>query len=384
MPGKTNILHIIDALNYGGAQQLLFFLAKYTPKSNYNVIICVLQDDEQIKDLFEQENVKVISLKKKRYSIINFFYFLRYVSSVLKRLGHICRQEDVHVIQCHLSDAEFLGILAGRLYKVDRIITTVHSSELLPQRNSFSPRNWIRIIATRVLYRWTRAIIAVSNETASNVQKVFKVPPEKIYIIPNRIDVNAYQRQKNFPLDKISPALSAEHRILCLVGRLMPPKGHTYLLQAVKILCTEYPELRLLLVGDGELRRQLEDLCLELGIQDNVLFLGSRADIADILSITEIFVLSSLWEGISLALIEAMAAGKPIVATDIPANQELLTHMQNGLLVPKQDPQALAEAIKSLLDDSVLAGKLGSKALQAAREKHDISLTIKELQPLWA
>ncbi len=383
MSRKTNILHIIDALNYGGAQQLLVLIARYTPREKYNVAVCVLQDNNEIKPQLESENVKVFSLNKKRCSIFNFFGFLVYVFSVLKGIGNICRQEKIDIIQCHLSDAEFLGIPAGRLNRVERIITTVHSSSLLPQRAGLSPRNYLRIIYTRLLYRWTSAIIAVSGEVAENVTHTFKVSPKKVHTIPNRIDVKQFQETKNVPPHQVFPGLGREHRILCLVGRLMPPKGHLYLLQAIKILRLRYPELRLLLVGEGDLRSELENYCKTQGISENVIFLGSRSDIPEILAVTEIFVLSSLWEGISLALIEAMAAKKPIVATDIPANRELIRNGENGLLVPGKNSEILALAIKKLLDDPDLAGYLGRNALQDALEKFDISQTIRDLEKVW-
>jgi L-malate glycosyltransferase len=383
MSGKTNILHIIDALNYGGAQQLLVLIARFTPREKYNVAVCVLQDNNEIRPQLERENVKVFSLNKKRCSVFNFLGFLIYVFSVLKGIVNICRHEKIDVIQCHLSDAEFLGILSGRLNRVGRIITTVHYPDLLPQRTGFSPRNLLRLLSTRMLYRWTNAVIAVSTEVARNIEKIYNISPEKIHTIPNRVDVESFQIRKNILPGTIHPGLTAEHRILCLVGRLMPPKGHSHLFQAMTLLRREYPEIRLLLVGDGELRSALEDLSKSLGISENVIFLGSRPDIPEILSVTEIFVFSSLWEGISLALIEAMAAGKPIVATEIPGNRELIKHGVNGLLVPKADSEALAMAIKKFLDEPVFSSELGANAIKDAKEKFDISLTIKELEDVW-
>ena len=383
MSGKINILHIIDALNHGGAQQLLLLIAKFTPKDKYDVTVCVLQENNEIRPRFETENIKVVSLGKKRCSIFNPSGFLSYIFSVLKEIKDICRKKNIQVIQCHLSDAEFLGIIAGRIYGIDRIITTVHSSSLLPQRSSFSPRNRLRIIVTRILYRFTSSVIAVSSETASNIQKVFRVSSEKICTIPNRIDVGSFKKNSMVSPGDVFPGLAEEHRILCMVGRLMPPKGQAYLLGAVKMLCPEYPGLRLLLVGDGDMRKEFENLSRKLEIQEKVIFLGSRDDIPEILAISEIFVLSSLWEGISLALIEAMAAGKPIVATDIPGNRELIRHGENGLLVTKEDSEALAYALKGLLDNPSRARRLGDKAYQEAKARFDISLTIRELEKIW-
>ncbi len=163
--------------------------------------------------------------------------------SVLKGIGGICRQENIDIIQCSLSEAEFFGILAGRLYYVHRIITTVHYPDLLPKRTEFSLRNYLRAVSTRKLYRWTDSIVAVSNEISGNIVKVFRISPEKIFIVPNRIDTKSFQLKKNISPDTIHPLLTADHRILCMVGRLMPPKGHSYLFQAMILLRREYPEI---------------------------------------------------------------------------------------------------------------------------------------------
>ncbi len=144
--------------------------------------------------------------------------------SVLKGIGGICRQENIDIIQCPLSDAEFLGILAGRLNHVPRIITTAHYPDLLPKRTEFSLRNYLRAVSTRKLYRWTDSIVALSNEISGNIEKVFRISPEKIFIVPHSIDTKSFQLKKNISTDTIHLMLTADHRILCMVGHLMPPR----------------------------------------------------------------------------------------------------------------------------------------------------------------
>ena len=144
-----------------------------------------------------------------------------------------------------------------------------------------------------------------------------------------------------------------------------------------------YPTIRLLLAGDGDLREQLEVKCSSLGISDHVHFLGSRPDVTDILALADIFVLPSLSEATSLALLEAMAAEKPIVATDIAGNRSILLSPKCGVLVPAADGQALAEAISYLLEHPKTASEYGQIAGRVARDRFDVRQSIAQLETLW-
>ncbi len=295
----------------------------------------------------------------------------------------ICRQEKVNVIQCHLSDAEFIGILAGRLARIPRILTTIHYPDLLPPRRAGDFRNFLRWLYTKIIYKWVDHIIAVSEDVSQKLREIFDQKPPKVRIMLNRIDVQSFATALPSENLRKSLGLLPQNRILTTVARLMPPKGHNHLIDAMCKLVLKFEELKLLLVGDGDLKQILLRQCQVLGLQDRVLFLGSRRDIPAILALTEIFVLPSLWEGTSLALLEAMAGRKPIVATDIPGNRSVLRHKQNSYLVPPGDADALAQAICFLLQYPDIARNYAQNAYELAKTKLDIHRTIAELETLW-
>ncbi|MFH0994380.1 MAG: glycosyltransferase family 4 protein [Pseudomonadota bacterium] len=377
------ILHVIDALNIGGAQELLVLLADKTPRSAYQTLVCVIQPDVTLKSRIESRGASVFCLNRSRPSIFCPGKFVTYFYRNIRDIVSLCRQHRVDVVHCHLSDAEFIGILAGWLYGARRIITTVHYPALLPERKSGDIRNHLRIAVTRLLYRLATAVVAVSDDVAQQLKSVFHLSPSKIQIIINGIDVEAIHR--TLPNPEHLPSLCAlpGRRLITSVGRLMPPKGHGYLINAMPHLLHQVDNVRLILAGDGDLKALLEQLSRDLKVQDHISFLGSRSDVPDILALSDVFVLPSVSEGTSMALLEAMAASKPIVATDIPGNRAVLRHGYNCLLVPPANPEKLAEAIIFLLDHPRIAAEYGKKAYQDVRRKFNIDETITQLIALW-
>ncbi|MFZ3044383.1 MAG: glycosyltransferase family 4 protein [Desulfatirhabdiaceae bacterium] len=381
--GKRTVLHVIDALNIGGAQELVTLLADKTPYSLYQTIVCAIQPDRAMQSRIESTGAVLYCLDRKRPSILCPCSFISYFYQNIRDIVSICRKHRVDVVHCHLSDAEFIGILAGWLYGAERIITTVHYPALLPKRKTGDIRNHLRILTTRVLYHLTDAVIAVSKDTSDQLKSLFHVSPDKIHVIINGIDVEAFHATQPAHGTYMSVQASPEQRIITSVGRLMPPKGHCYLIEAIPYLVESFPNLKLLLAGDGDLRESLTHLSHGLNVDQHISFLGSRNDIADILAITDVFVLPSVSEGTSMALLEAMSAAKPIVATDIPGNRAILKDKHNCLLVPPGDAKKIAGAVAWLLDHSAMAAGYGKQAYLDVYQSYNIGQTVSRLMTLW-
>jgi glycosyltransferase involved in cell wall biosynthesis len=213
-----------------------------------------------------------------------------------------------------------------------------------------------------VLGRCVDRMIAVSDHT----QRMFVTmgwPAHGWAVIPNAVAVERFARR---PHPSVRTALEdgSGRAIAVVPARLDVQKGHEDLLEAAQHL----PDVRLLCVGEGDLRTALEDRARILGIEDRVVFLGFRTDIDGILGSCDLVVLPSLYEGFPLSLIEAMAAGKPVVATDIGGTRELVVDGVTGLLVPPRAPRKLAEAVKKILGDRALANRLGEAGKERAEQ----------------
>ncbi len=382
-PGTRTILHVIDALNIGGAQALIELLAAKTPRNRYRTLVCVLQPDTTVLPRIESAGVTVFCFNRHRPGIARPADFISYFYSNIRDMVRICREYHVDVIHCHLSDAEFAGIIAGWCCNMERIVTTVHYPALLPDRKSGDIRNHLRIWMTRLLYRRAHTVIAVSDDVAEKLHTVFGLSLSRIRVIINGMDVDTFHQTLPKPDLLKSLSVMRGQRLITSVGRLMPPKGHRYLIDAMPAIRRGCPDARLILAGDGDLRKPLENRVQELGLQDAVSFMGSRHDIADILAITDIFVLPSVSEGTSLALLEAMSAAKPIVATDIPGNSAILRHHVNCLLAPPADPERLADAILQLLQDMPAAARYGENAYQDVCRHYHINQTLSQLMDIW-
>ena len=212
-----------------------------------------------------------------------------------------------------------------------------------------------RRLQTRPLGSAVGRFLAVSEDTRRRLLSLFRWPADAVRVVHNAVDIHRFTG----PPD---PTLRAQlddgtGRPLALVpARLDPQKGHEHLLRAARAL----PHIRFLLAGDGPLRAELENRARGLGVEERITFLGRREDMPALLATCDLVVLPSLYEGLPLSLIEAMAARRPIVATDIGGTRELIDHGQTGLLVPPQDAEALAEAIRGLVVDPALSRRLGS------------------------
>lgn len=235
----------------------------------------------------------------------------------------------------------------------------------------------VRILAFR--YRIGGVVpVAIAEEVARTIEQVYgyKNPP----IIPNGIPTDEYSPNPEQRVQfRATHGVEPEAIVIVHVGRFVGLKNHALLLQAFAQLQSSQP-LYLWLVGDGELRPQTEQIAQELGIADRVRFWGVRSDVADILNAADIFTLPSQYEGNPMAVMEAMAAGLPIVATAVGGIPELVAHGVSGLLVPNDDVAALRKALQHLIDAPEARHAMGQAALQRARTDSDIRHTVRQYE----
>jgi len=264
----------------------------------------------------------------------------------LPPLWRAIRAERPAIFHAHLSWplACKYGVLAAWLARVPAIVATAHLYVEL--RGNRRPP---------VMLRPLRRIIAVSDEVKTRYAGELRVPARKLAVVRNGIRVPPSVRPRD-------PALRAElvrgrpDYVIITPARLHEQKGHAFLLAAA----TQVPDATFVLVGDGPLRAELEVRVRELGLAKRCIFLGHRSDVPDLLAAADLFVLPSLYEGLPVSVLEAMAAQRPIVATAIGGTDEAVTHEVTGLLVPPRDAAALASAICRMRADPALARRLAS------------------------
>jgi glycosyltransferase involved in cell wall biosynthesis len=232
-------------------------------------------------------------------------------------------------------------------------------------------------LSHHLLYRlgsdWVDGIVAVSEDVKRSILETMAgIPAAKISVIPNCVEVSRYRRRGDGEELRRKLGCGAREHLMTTVATLKPQKGHRFLLEAAARLVPEFPHLRVLLVGDGELRDELQRFAAREGIQENVHFLGTRADVPEILSASDSFVLPSLWEGLPMALMEAMASGLPVIATDVSGTREVMLSGETGALIPPGDVQALVEAMMSILEDPGSWRAMGAAGRKRVEEQYSV------------
>ncbi|MGH7680500.1 MAG: glycosyltransferase, partial [Candidatus Eiseniibacteriota bacterium] len=243
-----------------------------------------------------------------------------------------------------------------------------------------------RLMASRVLARGVRRVCAVSKDLAEEIVRDWGVPREHVARIPNGVDLELFRRADRPEAVREELGLAPSDRVVMNTGGFRTIKDHPTLLRAFAVVRRSVPEARLVLVGAGnprEPRAGLDTLAAELGISDAVRFAGIRKDVPRLLQVCDVYVNSSRFEGMSNTILEAMAAGRPVVATNVGGNPELVEDGVSGFLVPPGGDAALADRIVELLRDPTLAGRLGAAGLGRIEREHSMEGMVRAYTELY-
>jgi glycosyltransferase involved in cell wall biosynthesis len=229
-----------------------------------------------------------------------------------------------------------------------------------------------RTLLNRLTMPLTDGIVAVSPRVAESCRQRFGLSSSKVTVIPNGVDLGRFEALPPSSIAKSELGLEAGHLVITCTANFRPVKGHKYLLEAFAVVHRQVPHAKLLLVGDGPLRASFEADIRRLELSEHVRLLGATEQVERVLAASDLFVLPSLTEGMSNALLDAMAAGLAVVATDAGGNADVIEDGVCGLLVPPRDSNALAEAMLRLLNDAYLRDQLGTAARLKIRQTYSI------------
>ena len=292
--------------------------------------------------------------------------------SVSRRMAKDIKARRIEVLHAHQYTPFFYGAIAARLSGVSpKVVFTEHGRHY-PDLVS-AKRRW----ANRLLLdRLADDVNAVCEFSAQSLSERDGFRASRIHVIQNGIDIGRYQPSGDPAALKTSLGLDPGRRYVACIARFHPVKDHHTLLRAFKVVAAAVPDVDLLLVGDGQLRRDLEAEVQTLQLDGRVRFLGVRDDVPEILQASEIFTLTSVSEAASITLLEAMAAARPVVVTAVGGNPEIVRHEQDGLLAARGDAPAIAQALLRLLNDPGLAKRLGASGAARVRQTYQLEQTI--------
>lgn len=342
------ILILNTLMEAGGAQKAMLQLAQGLRDRGHDVVVATMYDKGGFIPKFEQKyGMPIIDLQMKPAEgnpLVKALAFAR----GLFRLTRLMRRERIEVLQTFSHYSNILGPILGLLARVPVRVSSQRMS-LLNQ-----PR-WLLFLDRLVTNsRLVHRMVSVSEMTRRYTMEVERIRGDKLITIPNGIDVSGFSSQLGEEgRDRLRTelGLGKDDLVVSVVARLHPQKGHRYLIEAIPSILAHVPNAVFLLAGDGPLRDELDQAIDRAGVGHAVRLLGARNDVPDLLSISSLFVLPSLWEGMPNAVMEAMAAGLPVVATSVDGTPEVVLDGETGLLVPAKDPGALGSAIIELLLD---------------------------------
>lgn len=361
---RINVLHLIQGLEFGGLENITLSLLENLDKDIYTTSICCFDTLGNLTNRING-NIKVHFLKRKHG--IDYFYPFK--------LARLLKKQQIQILHLHNSTAFFYGVIAGKLAGIPAIVYTEHARDVFPNLK-------VRI-ADKLLSFLTDRIIVVAEYLKENLIDYEKFDEHKISVIYNGIDPAEFniktdhiKKRKELNLDGNSPVIG-------IVARLDPIKNHVFLIKAMKHVIGKFPKAVLLIVGDGPIHSELKSLVKHYMLDKNVRFLGTRTDVPEIMSVIDVFVLCSKSEGLSVTLLEAMAAGKPVVATSVGGNPELIEHDINGLLVESDDEEELSKALIELLTDKSKSLKLGEAAKKKIVENFTLNNMVRKYEKIY-
>lgn len=329
---KTKIAYVIDIIcsPTAGTEKQLLLLIKNLNRNRFEPILCCLKNSNWLKDEFNICDFHVIGIDsfKSPATYFRIFAFSRYL-----------RKNNIDIVQTYFRDANIVGIIAARIAGISNVISTRRG---LPYwKNSFE------LLFLKILDKFVKLFLTNSSNTKKWVSEFETIPEEKIYTIHNAIELDSFKRnsEETRKLYRKQLDIKDDNYVIGIVANLRPIKDITTFLRAAQLVKSELPHARFIIVGDGSEKNNLIKFSRELGISEDVRFIGNRRDITTILSLLDVAVLSSYFESCSNSIIEYLAAGLPIVCTDVGDCREAVEDGVNGFIVPIADYTVMANQI---------------------------------------
>ena len=369
-----NLLYVITKLELGGAQKQLLSLITNLDRERYNLSLITARDGFLVESALSIQQLTLVRSKFLERSINPVKDFL-----VFCQIYNFIRKHKIDIVHTHSSKAGILGRWAARLAGTKYIVHTVHGWSFNDYQNPFWSKLviWLERLAALITHR----LIVVSDR---DLQKglVNRIGcKDKYKLIRYGIDYQAFS-QKNEDLRK-ELKLNPTDLLVGMVACFKPQKSPQDFIMLAYLVNQVMPETKFLLIGDGVLRRKIEFLIAKFHLEAKVFLTGWREDIPRVLSAVDIFVLTSLWEGLPVSVLEAMAASQPVVATDTGGIAEVVIREKTGFLLSPGDIKGMAEKLIRLLKDENLRKRLGHDARDSLRDNFTIENMLRNTENLY-
>ena len=375
MSKKIKLLHVITHLPIGGAQDNTLYTVELLNKDKYDISLSCNLNGELVSRAKKVKNLKLYDVPnlRREVSIINDIRAFLYLYKLIKK-------ENFTIIHTHSSKAGFLGRIAAMLNKTPIVIHTIHGFAFHDYMNSFKKN--IFIYLEKLSAKWTHGLVTVSNLNKKKVVDLGIAPIEKLKNIYSGIDLTLFINEKNDQFRK-ELNLDSNHLLLGSVGRLSNQKDPITMIEAFCIVIKRFPNAHLTLVGEGELRDEILIKINQLQLNGRVHLTGNKNDPWKIYHSLDLFIMSSIYEGLGRSITEALSCGVPVVCTNVEGVPEIVRDNETGILVPPKDPDALAAGIISSLNDMDNARRMAEEGRKFVNENFDVNKMVDDIDSLY-
>jgi glycosyltransferase involved in cell wall biosynthesis len=369
MGSRQKVMWLIKGLGIGGAERLLELALPHVDANRYEYEVgYLLPWKNALVPAFEKAGVPVFCLNQNK----------AYDARVVPNLIGLLKERQVDLLHIHLPYTGILGRVASRMAPVKAVVYTEH--------NLWERYHWLTGAANRFTFGYNDAVIAVSDEVESSIRSRYRVNGKpKLCTIPNGVDVDQLAMDaRNVQGVKPEFGIPQDHQLVVHVANFTPKKRHEHLTRAARIVVHRNPQTSFLLVGQGPLESDIRAQARAQDLQDNVVFAGFRTDAPRIIAASDVFVLPSLYEGLPIAMLEAMALGRPVVASRVGGVPQVISDGIDGFLVDPLEPGQLAEKVLAVLSNPELQQSISTNAVKKVREHFSVERMVASIEALYA
>ena len=354
---RRNVLHLTSSAGFFGAENIVLELCKELAGTNYAPTIGVFKNRQnphtELAEMAQKYNLDAEIFECKG----------RLDTKTIYNIREFIRNKNVKIVHAHGYKTRFYALLST-LFEDMILITTYYVWHEL----QYSKKAKLYFLIDKFVVRRFDRVLTDCSKLKKEILSM-GIPEERISVINNGIDLRRFEKAFNLSNLRKLFKISDKQQVVGAIGRLDIEKGHAILIEAAKMIVQEFPNVLFVIVGDGPLREKLQKKVLELNLQDHVLFTGICNNIPEILALMDLFVLPSLSEGMPMALLEAMAAKKPVIATNVGDIPKIIRPNETGILIDPNNAHQLRAALSSLLTNKTKATSLARKGYHIVKER---------------
>ncbi len=373
--GKLNILFVIPQLEKGGSETLVYNIASLLDRKLFDVSLAYFHyyGNEIFRSAFQEQSIRLHHIPRNRSADF----------SAMRIMARIIRENDIHIVNAHHFVSMVYSFYACKFAHSRGLVYTEHSSWEVKKM----PLKW-RVMG-RLLLRNLDCVMGISDDVTQTLKSIFHLLDENTLTIRNGVDLDTQAGMRDTREIRNEFGLADNTKVIAMVANFRKVKNHVMLLQGFRELLRNFENVKLLLIGQGtddDLENSEDDVrsyLKDYDLHEKVILTGHRSDVSNLLSIADVFCLTSFEEGLPISMLEAMSSGLPVVGTNVPGIRDVIIHGKNGFLVELSDYMALKDSLLKILTNEQLSRRYGQESRKIVQASYSMSECVRRYQELF-